>query len=136
MKIKLEEGAFSPVRAHDLDAGYDLCARDERVVPAGKSALFDTGVCVQLPKNTAGIIVSRSGMNVKNDITSTGLIDPGYTGSIKVKLYNHGKVDYYVKPGERISQLVIVSIKTPEIEVVDSLEETERGDSGFGSTGK
>ena len=80
--------------------------------------------------------MSKSGLNVNHDITSTGLIDEGYTGSVVVKLYNHGDKDYTVKPGDKISQLVIVPIIKPNIYVVEELEDTERGDNGFGSTGR
>lgn len=74
--------------------------------------------------------------NVNHNITSDGTIDMGYTGSIRVKLYNHGKEDYQVMAGDKISQLVIVPILTPTLEWVENLEETERGNNGFGSTGR
>lgn len=123
-------------RAHDTDAGLDLYAAKDAVVNQYSSALFDTGVHVQLPPNTAGMLKSKSGLNVKHGITSEGVIDVGYTGSICVKLYNHSGVPYEVKRGDKISQLVIVPVIIPPLKVVDSLEETERGDRGFGSTGR
>ena len=98
MKIMLDEGAIRPTRAHQTDAGLDLYARDGKMVPAHGSAIFDTGVHVQLPPFTAGFLKSKSGLNVKHNITSDGLIDEGYTGSIVVKLYNHGDDDYDVRP--------------------------------------
>lgn len=153
MKIKLDKGAIMPTRAHDTDAGLDLYSRESKVVPAGGSAIFDTGVHIELPRihimddmfvgrdwqnefPTAGLIKSKSGLNVNHGITSEGVIDMGYTGSIVVKLYNHGKEDYQVTAGDKISQLVILPILTPSLELVDKLEETERGDNGFGSSGK
>jgi len=136
MKIMLDPNAKMPTRAHDSDAGYDLYARETQIVSAKESATFDTGVHIALPEGTAGLLVSKSGMNVKHDITSTGLIDAGYTGSIKVKLYNHGGYDYRVEAGDKISQLVIIPVMTPTIELVDELEDTERSDRGFGSTGR
>lgn len=136
MKIKLDPGAHMPTRAHPTDAGLDLYAREAQIVPAKESAIFDTGVHVELPKGTAGFLKSKSGLNVKRGITSEGVIDVGYTGSIVVKLYNHSGYDYKVEAGDKISQLVIVPILTPELELVDELEETERGDGGFGSTGR
>ena len=159
MKIKLDEGAFMPTRAHYTDAGLDLYARVDKVVPACGSATFDTGVHIELPivrfyvkeiadtciggfrqgilpLNTVGLLKSKSGLNVKHGITSEGVIDMGYTGSIVVKLYNHRTEDYYVKRGDKISQLVIVPVLTTTLEVVDALEDTERGDNGFGSTGR
>lgn len=136
MKIKLEPWAIMPTRAHDTDAGLDLYAVAYTVVPAHGSAIFDTGVHVQLPPFTAGFLKSKSGLNVKHNITSEGVIDVGYTGSICVKLYNHGGIPYTINRGDKISQLVVVEIKIPHIQVVDELEETERGDAGFGSTGR
>ena len=136
MKIKLDKGAHMPTRAHDTDAGLDLYAMEGQIVPAKESAEFNTGVHIQLPPGTAGLLVSKSGLNVHHDITSTGLIDEDYTGSVKVKLYNHGGYDYRVKAGDKISQLVILPVIKPELELVEDLEETERGDGGFGSTGR
>lgn len=136
MKVKLDPGAYVPERAHKYDAGLDLRAREDKTVPARGSAIFDTGVHVELDPNTAGFLKSKSGLNVKHNITSEGVIDVGYTGAIVVKLYNHGETDYNVKKGDKISQLVVVNIKTEDITLVSSLDETERGDNGFGSTGR
>lgn len=136
MKVKLDPGALIPRRAHDADAGYDLYARESKLVRAGQSAVFDTGVHVALPKGYAGLLVSKSGLNVNHDMTSTGLIDAGYTGSIKVKLFNHGACDYAVKAGDKISQLVVMPVMTSDVDLVDALDETERGENGFGSSGR
>ena len=138
MRIVLDEGAIMPTRAHDTDAGLDLYSREDKKVPAHGSAVFDTGVHIELPKVplTVGFLKSKSGLNIHHNITSDGTIDVGYTGSIRIKLYNHGNVAYAVNKGDKISQLVILPILTPELERVDSLEMTERGDGGFGSTGR
>jgi dUTP pyrophosphatase len=136
IKIKLDEGAKMPTRAHETDAGLDIYSREELIVPARESAIFDTGVHIELPVGTVGMLKSKSGLNVKHGITSEGVIDVGYTGSIVVKLYNHSGSDYRVKAGDKISQLVILPILTPTPYIVDSLEETERGDNGFGSSGR
>ena len=136
MKVMLDEGAYLPERGHSTDAGLDLRAREAQIVPARESAIFDTGVHCELPPNTVGYLKSKSGLNVKHGITSDGTIDVGYTGSIVVKLYNHSGYDYKVEKGDKITQLVIQPILTPDIELVDSLEETERGNGGFGSTGR
>ena len=136
IKIKLDEGATMPTRAHSTDAGLDIYSREEQIVPAKESAIFDTGVHIELPEGTVGMIKSKSGLNVKHGIVSEGVIDVGYTGAIVVKLYNHGGYDYRVKAGDKISQLVIMPILTPELDLVDELEETERGDNGFGSSGR
>ena len=136
MKVKLLPGGFMPVRAHNTDAGLDLLSPIHVYVPAKGSACIDTLVCIELPKNTVGMVKSKSGLNIKHGLTSVGVIDVGYTGSIRVKLYNHSDEDYYVKPGDKISQLVIMPILTPNLELVEELEETERGANGFGSTGR
>ena len=136
MKIMLDEGAYMPTRAHETDAGLDIYARKGDFVPARGSVKFDTGVHIELPKGTVGMLKSKSGLNVNHGITSEGVIDVGYTGSIVAKLYNNSDEDYYISAGEKITQLVIMPIITPDLELVDSLEETERGDNGFGSTGR
>lgn len=137
MRIKLDDGAFMPIRAHSTDAGMDLRAKETQIVPARESAIFHTGVHVELPRGTCGVLMSKSGLNVKHDITSTGLIDEGYEGEIVVKLYNHGGYDYTVNAGDKISQLVVFPVKYERIEVADVLwEASERGSNGFGSSGK
>ena len=136
VKIKLDEGAFMPERAHEWDAGLDLRAMEDKLVPARGSAIFDTGVHVELAPFTAGFLKSKSGLSVKHNLTSDGVVDVGYTGSICVKLYNHGDTDYMVHCGDKISQLVVVDIRIPHLKIVDELDETERGNNGFGSTGR
>ncbi len=137
MKIKLDEGAFEPVRAHSTDAGLDIRARETQIVPAKESAVFHTGVHIKLPLGTCGIMISKSGLNVNHDITSTGLIDEGYSGEIVVKLHNHGGYDYKVNAGDKISQLVVVPVLYGAVQIVDDLEiDSERGSDGFGSSGK
>lgn len=138
IKIMLDEGAYEPTRAHFSDAGLDLyCPKGKgRIILAKESATFDTGVHVELPIGTVGMVKSKSGLNVKYGITSEGVIDSGYTGSIRVKLYNNGGYDYEVKEGDKISQLVIMPIVLPELKLVNKLEETERGSNGFGSSGR
>lgn len=136
MKIMLDEGAFIPTRAHETDAGLDLYAMEGQIIPAKESVIFDTGVHVELPPNTVGFVKSKSGLNVKHGITSEGVIDEGYTGSIVVKLYNHSGYDYKVNAGDKISQLVILPVFKPTLEEVDSLDDTDRGNNGFGSSGR
>ena len=145
MKVTLDKKATMPLRAHMDDAGYDLYSREDKIVPARGSAIFDTGVHIELPTitiggqtfKTVGFLKSKSGLNVNHGITSDGgVIDVGYTGSIKAKLFNNSDKDYTVNAGDKITQLVILPILTPDLELVDSLDETERGNGGFGSTGK
>ena len=80
--------------------------------------------------------MSKSGLNINHNITSEGVIDCGYTGSIRVKLYNDGQHPYFIEPGDKVSQLLIIPIDTPKVEIVSELSETERGADGFGSTGR
>ena len=135
MKVKLDPGAYMPERAHGADAGYDLRTPERKVIHPGGSIVVETGVHVAIPEGFAGILQSKSGLNVLNDLTGTGLIDSGYTGSITVKLYNHGVNPHVFERGDKIIQMIILPIYTPTLERVDELENTERGASGFGSTG-
>ena len=135
MKIMLEKGA-KVSRAHPWDAGLDLFSRESCTLWPNDSAVFDTGVHVEIPEGYYGEIRSRSGLMCKNDIVTDGTIDSHYVGSIRVKLFNLGQKPYRVHAGDKIAQLVIVPCLLPELELVDSLEETDRGDGGFGSTGR
>ena len=135
MKVKLGPHAFMPERAHATDAGLDLRSRE--TVKIYDCHTFDTGVHIQLPPGTWGKIESKSGLNVNRGIVSCGgVIDEGYTGSIKVKLYNMGPKPYIVNAGDKIAQLIILPYLTPELEQADELDASERGDAGFGSTGR
>lgn len=134
IKIKLDKGAIAPTRAHPYDAGLDLYAKEDAIVD--NSETFDTGVHIEIPEGWVGFIKSKSGLMVNHNLTADGTIDSHYTGSIKVKLFNHGPLQYEVKAGDKIAQLVIVPCLLPRLELVDSLEETDRGDCGFGSTGR
>lgn len=135
MKIALTDGAIMPTRAYPTDAGLDLYSPEDVIVPAKESVTIDTGVHIELPPCTTGFLKSKSGLNVKHGILSEGVIDVGYSGSIKVKLYNHSGYDYKVHAGDKISQLVILPIVTPSLELVDKLEERGRGNNGIGSSG-
>lgn len=136
LKIVLEEGAKMPLRAHAQDAGLDLFSRSEAVIPARGSAIFDTGVHVAIPEGYVGFIKSKSGLYVKKNLQTEGVIDAGYTGPIVVKVYNHGDCDQVIGAGDKLTQLVILPVALPELELCETLEETERGAGGFGSTGR
>ena len=135
MKVMPDPGAIMPTRAHPTDAGLDLYAPRTVLIPARGSAVVDTGVHVSLPEKTVGMLKSKSGLNVKKNILGEGVIDEGYTGPIVVKLYNQGDEDVTIEAGQKLIQLVILPILTPALEQVDSLDETDRGAGGFGSTG-
>lgn len=136
LKIKLDPGAFLPLRAHPTDAGLDLRSPIDIYLPGRGSVVIDTGVHVQIPHGYFGALKSKSGLNVKHGIVSEGVIDEGYSGSIVTKLYNHSDMGYMIKRGDKISQLVIIPCVYPEPEEVDELEGGERGTDGFGSTGR
>ena len=137
MKVKLLSGAKMPTRSNPDDAGLDLYAVYGATIHPGESASFDTGVCLQLPKNTFGKIESRSGLNVKHGVVCCGgVIDAGYTGSIVVKLYNLSDTPYRINAGDRIAQLIIQPYVIVGLEETDELAKSDRGAAGFGSSGK
>jgi dUTP pyrophosphatase len=106
------------------------------MIASGGCLVVDTGVHVQIPKGFVGMLKSKSGLNFKCGIVGEGVIDAGYTSSIKVKLYNLGDRLVEIERGDKITQLVILPMITPEIERVVTLEQTDRGNNGFGSTGR
>ena len=137
MKIVLDDGAYMPERAHSTDAGLDLKTPKPLLIKPKSSIVVDTGVHVELPPNTVGMLKSKSGLNMKYGITSEGVIDEGYTGAIIAKLYNNGDEPVVLTEGSKITQLVILPVIIPDaLDVVESLEDTERGDNGFGSSGE
>lgn len=137
MKVMLDHGAFLPERAHSQDAGLDLRTPYEIKVPAHGSAIIDTGVHVALPSGCYGKLESKSGLHVKHDIICAGgVIDNPYRGSIVVKLYNMGDLDYWFVKGDKVVQMVIMSYKTPAMVEAEELDETDRNTDGFGSTGR
>lgn len=142
MKINymLDEGAFEPLHGHKADAGFDLRLPDNGksflYVQPQNSAVIDTGVHFEIPEGYVGFIKSKSGLNVKHGLQAEGVIDSGYTGSVVVKLYNHGDIPVRFAPGDKITQIVFLPIPEVELNKVDTFAETERGDNGFGSTGR
>lgn len=140
MKIALDPGAKMPTRAHPYDAGLDLYmplnVAAETVLPFGGSVTIDTGTHIAVPQHFCGLVKSKSGLMSKHRIFTDGTVDADYTGSIQVTLVNHGDHSYTFQPGDKIAQLVIVPCCLPILEPVDSLERTDRGDNGFGSTGR
>ena len=136
MRIKVDEGGFVPLRAHETDAGLDLRTPVDVTVPAHGSVVVDTLTHVELPHGCAGLLVSKSGPNVLDGITSTGLIDEGYTGSIVVRLYNDGDKTVHFMAGSKVTQLVVIPVVYERVELVDSIDGGERGDGSFGSTGR
>ena len=136
MKVKLDERAFMPERAYATDAGLDLKSPMTLEVPPGGAISINTGVHIELPEHTAGLLVSKSGLNTKYDITTTGLIDEGYSGEICVRVRNHGKVRYVIHRGDKISQLVIIPVVHVNCYESKEISSGERGKNGFGSSGR
>lgn len=136
VKVMFEDGVKLPTRAHKQDAGADLYSPVSITVEPHSSAVIDTGVHIAIPDGFCGLLVSKSGLNVNHDITSTGLIDAGYTGSVRVKLYNQGNTPYHINTGDKISQIVIIPVALCDFIQVDTLDDTERGCGGFGSSGR
>ena len=132
----IEENAKMPTKAHENDAGFDLYSRETTVIDPRSSKCFDTGVHIQIPAGMTGFLKSKSGLNCRHSITSEGVIDSGYTGSIVVKLYNHSDCPYLVEAGNKISQIVFIPIPQVSLQEKSNLEDTDRGNNGFGSSGK
>lgn len=136
MKIQLDDGAIMPERAHKTDAGLDLFAPYCVDIPAHGRTSIKTGVHIAIPAGYVGLIKSKSGLMRNHGIRADGTIDSGYTGQIEAVLFNDSDRDFAIRRGDKITQLVIAPCKYPALELVDSLDDTERGDGGFGSTGK
>ncbi len=139
--LKLSENAVLPKRQTEGSAGYDICAciLEELIIKPGETALIPTGFAVKLPKNSAGMIYTRSGLGIKHGLVvknGVGVIDWDYRGQVHVGLMNVSGEEYVIKPMERVAQLVITPVITPVACWTDSLDETKRGTGGFGSTGK
>ncbi|EHL03386.1 putative Deoxyuridine 5'-triphosphate nucleotidohydrolase [Glarea lozoyensis 74030] len=133
---KLSDKAKLPTRGSAFAAGYDIYAAKDTAVPARGKVLVDTDISMAVPAGTYGRIAPRSGLASKHMIdTGAGVIDADYRGQVKVLLFNHGEKDFEVKEGDRVAQLVLERIYTPEVVEVQELEESVRGAGGFGSTG-
>lgn len=129
----------APAYAKPGDAGADLCSRIDFELEPGERALVPTGVAIALPEGYVGLVHPRSGLATKNGITivnAPGTVDSGYRGELMVTLLNTDKTkSFHVQRGDRIAQLVIQKYEHATFTVVDELEQTERGSSGFGSSG-
>ena len=138
---RLDPGVALPVQAHADDAGYDLCAREDALIPSGGGrTLVPTGLAVAIPSGYAGLVLPRSGLAMKHGVSllnTPGLIDAQYRGELKILLVNTDpSSDYEVHRGDRIAQLVIQKVEYVEWHEVDQLDQTQRDTFGFGSTGR
>lgn len=139
MKIYLDNGAFMPTRGHPMDAGLDLRAPYTFEIDPGKRKDIDTGVHVKLPTDSVGFVTSKSGLMRDKGVISQGTIDASYRGSIHVILVNTSKEIVYFEVGDKIAQLVVVPCLIVDVEQhfkLDDLGHTDRGEAGFGSTGR
>ena len=137
LQVKLLRGnAVLPARGSAGAAGYDLCAASNCVIPSRGKGTVETGLAVSLPPGTYARIAPRSGLAIRNFIdVGAGVVDSDYRGEIKVVLFNHSAEDFAVQAGDRIAQLILERIETPQVKKVAALDDTDRGAGGFGSTG-
>lgn len=138
---KLSQSAHLPTYGSEFSAGADLYACEETpvVVGAGETRFIHTGIAVELPAGTVGLVYARSGLSCKQDLApanKVGVIDCDYRGEIMVALHNHGAAERTVSGGDRIAQLVIAPYYVAEFAESETLSDTVRGEGGFGSTGK
>jgi len=133
--LKLNESAVLPTRAHKDDAGLDLYSLENVVLEPGKSYLVKTGIALAVPDRHVGLIADRSSLAKKGIKTIGGVIDAGYRGEIQVMMWNLTQQTYLIEVSQRIAQLLILPIVTPDPVEVNELDQTLRGEGGFGSTG-
>ena len=137
---RLTPNAVPPTRAHHDDAGFDLCASESARLEAGERASIGTGIAVEIPEGSAGLVLPRSGLAARHGISvvnAPGLIDSGYRGEVRVLLLNTDRNETFeIAPGDRIAQLVIVEVGGGDPEEAESLADSVRGSGGFGSTGR
>ena len=137
---KLNENAVTPTFGTEYSAGADLYSVEEELtINPSETAFIGTGIAVAIPEGMVGLIYARSGLACKKGLApanKVGVIDSDYRGEVKVALHNHGKVPQTVLKGERVAQMVIVDYYACAYEECDNLDSTERGEGGFGSTGR
>eukprot|EP00118_Oscarella_pearsei_P027154 m.310841 g.310841 ORF g.310841 m.310841 type:complete len:170 (+) comp55465_c0_seq1:84-593(+) len=134
---KLGPNAKIPTRASERSAGYDLYASQGAIIPARGKQKIKTDLAIAVPDGCYGRIAPRSGLAWKHSIdTGAGVIDADYRGEVGVILFNHGDADYEIKKDDRVAQLILQRIAAPAVQEVDELDDTTRGQGGYGSTGK
>ncbi|WP_431954559.1 dUTP diphosphatase [Nocardia lijiangensis] len=137
--LRLDPGIPVPTRAHEGDAGVDLCTTEDVILEPGERVLVGTGIAVALPVGTVGLIHPRSGLAAKaglSVVNTPGTVDAGYRGEIKVCLINHDpRTRIELRRGDRIAQLLVQRVELVDFVEVDRLDETTRGAGGYGSSG-
>jgi len=133
---KLHQDAYIPVYAHDGDAGMDMCALEETIAPVGQRISVPTGISMAIPDGHVGLVWEKSGLAFKHGIkTFGGVIDSGYRGEVMIGLINTSNTEYVFRKGDKVAQILIQKVEHPRIVEVLELDNTERGEDGFGSTG-
>lgn len=138
-KVKIAPGATMPTKAHDDDAGFDLTTIEDAILDPGTSKVIRTGVSLEIPHGWCALVYSRSGFGFHYDVSlanSVGVIDSTYRGEILLKLINHGTKSIVINRGDRIAQLLFSHVPHVTLEPAETLTTTERGEAGFGSTGR
>ena len=138
-QIAPEDRELTPARQHDSDAALDLRSRVDELLAPGEWKAIPTGVKMQLPQDFVADVRPRSGLALKHGVTvlnTPGTIDPGYRGEVKVLLVNHGKTPFPIRRGDRIAQLLFFRLPQVQVVLTDTLECSDRGEGGFGSTGR
>ena len=138
LKIKkLNNEAIVPHYAHPNDAGFDVFSINDIEIPPRSRAQVSTGIAMEIPEGFVGLIWDKSGLSHKHGLkTLGGVIDSGYRGEVKVGLINLSAETYLLEKGHKVAQMIIQQKETCEIEEVNELSDTSRGEAGFGSTGK
>ncbi|MEK7175984.1 MAG: dUTP diphosphatase [Patescibacteria group bacterium] len=134
---KIHPEAKLPSYAHSNDAGMDLYSLEDITVSAGKSARIRSGISLEIPEGYAGLCWDKSGLSMNHGVkVLAGVIDPGFRGEVVMAVFNLGKEDYTFKKGDKVMQMLVQKVENVEIMETDALSESERGEKGFGSTGK
>ena len=138
---KMRPNAKLPSYGSTMAAGADLCAciEEPTVIPAGETVMIPTGIAMEIPAGYAGLVYARSGLAAKRDLApanKVGVIDADYRGEIFVPIHNHGSENRTLEPGERMAQIILTPFLAADFCETDSLSDTERGQQGFGSTGR
>jgi len=134
--LRVSSEAVLPTRAHPDDAGLDLYGLEDIILEAGQGKVAKTGIALALPPGHVGLVADRSSLAKRGIKTAGGIIDAGYRGEIHIVLWNISGEPIQLKRGERIAQLLILPVATPAVVEVNTLDETQRGLKGFGSSGK
>lgn len=134
--LRLSPEAVLPTRAHADDAGLDIYSLEDIFLGVGQGKAARTGIALAIPQGHVGMVADRSSLGKRGIKTAGGIVDAGYRGEVHVVLWNISGTEVHLKKGERIAQLLILPIQTPAVEEVTTLDETQRCNKGFGSSGR